>query len=385
MKSSLPSNPMRDQIYSLPQLLHQQLWTLEERTRKILATPEVFGTRHIVLTGCGDSHISTMAAEMAFVELAGIHTQALNAMHASRYSAGRSTWHYPRNPLVLAVSNSGEVARVVEAVKHYSAHGALTVGVTSDPQSRLAVQADRTIEVAIPPFISAPGVRSYFCSLLTLYLLAIRFGEVRGNYTADDAMALRQELAAIADAIEAVLESLDEPLRILADEWSAFENFELLGSGPERGTAAYGAAKLLEAVGIHALHQDVEEWVHLQYFVADAEKTGTLVLCPSQSAAVSRIIEIETFLQNLKRPYLVITDKSGSRHFRRTLTLDFNIRPVFAPLLYSVPLALFAAYLSQRTNATYGRGATGQWADCKDGRTTRTSAIDADAIHVSDE
>lgn len=375
MNMSDSSNPMRDQVYSLPALIREQIWTLEAKTRKVLTTPEIFATRHIVLTGCGDSHISAMATELAFMEFARVHTQALNAMHASHYSARYGNWQYPQNPLVLAVSNSGEVARVVEAVKRYTEYGALTVAITGNLQSRLAVQADRIVETNIPSFVSAPGVRSYVVSLLTLYLMAVRFGEVRGNLTADEAMILRRELESTADAMETVVNTLDEPLKELAGEWSEFSNFEVLGSGPDRGTAAYGAAKLLEAVGFHALHQDVEEWVHLDYFVADSAHTATFVMCPDDSPATSRVEEIEGYLQNLKRPYVIFTGRSGSQRFKRSLTLIPEIRPVFAPLLYSVPLALFAAHLSQYVGASYGRGAAGLWADCRDGLTTRHSAI----------
>jgi glucosamine--fructose-6-phosphate aminotransferase (isomerizing) len=366
---------MRDQVYSLPELIREQIWALEARTRKVLTTPEIFATRHVVLTGCGDSHISVMAAELAFAELAGIHTQALNAMQASRYCAHFSQGQYPNNPLVVAVSNSGEVARVVEAVRNYGKHGAVTVAITGNLESRLAAQADRVIEVDIPPFTPAPGVRSYIISLVALYLMAIRLGEVRGTHTADEAMTLRHELETMADAIETMVDTLYEPLRELADDWSALTNFELLGSGPDRGTAAYGAAKLLEAVGVHALHQDIEEWVHLEYFVADAAHTGTIVICPTHSAALSRVSEIEVFLENLKRPYVIFTGRPSSSRFKRALTLETDVRPLFAPLLYSVPLALFAAFLSQSVNASYGRGATGQWADCRDGVTTRCSTI----------
>jgi glucosamine 6-phosphate synthetase-like amidotransferase/phosphosugar isomerase protein len=375
MTVSNSSNPMRDQVYSLPDLIREQIWTLEARTREVLTTPEIFATRHIVLTGCGDSHISAMAAELAFTELAGIHTQALSAMQASRYSAHHSKRQYPSNPLLVAVSNSGEVARVVEAVKNYRIHGAVTIGISSNPESRLAAHADRVVEVNIPPFAPAPGVRSYFISLVTLYLLAIRLGEVRGVHTADEATALRRELERTADAMRTTVEALEEPLRKLADDWSSLANFEFLGSGSDRGTAAYGAAKCLEAVGVHALHQDIEEWVHLEYFVAEAVRTGTIVICPTNSAASSRVSEIEVFLEHLERPYVILTGKSDSGQFKRLLSLETDVRPLFAPLLYSVPLALFAAFLSQRVNASYGRGAAGPWADCRDGMTTRHSTI----------
>jgi glucosamine 6-phosphate synthetase-like amidotransferase/phosphosugar isomerase protein len=342
MSNSDQSNPMRDQVFSVPDLIREQIWLLEGRTRKIITTPEIYGTRRIVLTGSGDSFIGGMAAENAFIELAGIHTQALNAMQASRYDARDSQQQYPRNPLVLAVSNSGEVARVVEAVQHYTEQGALTVAITGNTESRLAIQAQRVIQLNIPPFTAAPGVRSYIVSLLALYLLAIRFGEVRNKYTMDEAMALRRELEAAADAVTVMIASLDEPLQKLAKEWSQFSNFELLGSGPDRSTAAYGAAKLLEAAGVHAIHQDIEEWVHLQYFVRDSHHTATFVICPENAGAFSRVLEIESLLKRLERPYQVLTAESCSRQFKNVLSVPAAVRPIFVPLVYSPILAFFA-------------------------------------------
>lgn len=370
-----PPNPMRDQVASLPNLIEEQVWILEERTRKILTTPEIFAVRQILLTGCGDSHICGLTAETTFETLTEIPTQALNAMQAARYKASQMRRRYPHTPLVIAVSNSGEVARVVEAVKTYGEKGALTLGITSNPHSRLATQASRIVPMTVPSFPSAPGVRSYVISLLTLYLIAIRMGEVRGTYTADHASTLRRELAATAETIRGVIEVVDAPLRQLAADWREFSNFELLGSGAERGAAAYGAAKLLEAVGVHALHEDIEEWVHLEYFVSQARTTGTFVLCPDSSPAFSRVIEIEPLLQTLQRPYLVLTGDVYANRFKHALSVGVNVHPLFAPLVYSVPVALFAAYLAAELGQVYGRGAQGQWVDSKDGMTTRQSTI----------
>lgn len=375
MTTPVATNVMRDQILSLPELIREQTRPLEKSTRKVLTTPEMFAVRQIVLTGCGDSYISALAVERAFVELTGIHTQALTAMQAARFTAGAALTQYPHNPLVIAVSSSGEVARVIEAVKNYREHGALTLAVSRHPESRLALQAERIVPVTIPSFPSAPGVRSYIASLLPLYLLAIRIGEVRGRYTQDTAQEFRRGLQATADVVQSVIDALDGPLQKLADTWSGYTNFELLGSGSDRAVAAYGAAKLLEAVGAHALHEDVEEWVHLQYFVADAKNTGTFIISSSDSAA-SRVQEIEAFMQTLQRPYLIFTDALQANRFQNVLAVPgAGVHPMFTPLVYSVPVALFAAHLAQRVNAIYGRGAQGQWADCKNGMTTRNSTI----------
>ena len=375
MSTSNSSNPMRDQVYSLPTLIREQIWELEEKTRKVLTTPEIFSIRQIVLTGCGDSHISGIAAQFAFSQLTSIPTRALNAMQASRYHSALVNLNYPNNPLVFAISNSGEVARVIEAVVNYRQQDALTVAITANSNSRLAQQSERVIQTDIPPLVSSPGVRSFYISLLTLYLIAIRLGEVRGKYTMEEAMNLRRELESCGDTIEKSIEKADEAMKQLAHDWSQYRAFELLGSGPDRATAAYGAAKLLEATGVHAIHQDVEEWVHLQYFIRDARNTATLVIAPGKSPALSRVVEIEPFIKTLERPYHILTSDACAKHFDRSLSFQITINPLFAPLVYCASLALFTAHLTEKLGETYGRGATGQWADCANGMTTRNSEI----------
>jgi glucosamine--fructose-6-phosphate aminotransferase (isomerizing) len=371
-----PTNPMRDQVLSVPDLIREQIWELEARTRKILTTPEVFSLRQIILTGSGDSHIAAMAAEMAFNELAGISTLALCAMDVSRYRARYYDHEYPNHPLVIAISNSGEAARVVEATRRFNQAGGLTLALTANAESRLGSEAQRAVLLPNPSFLPSPGVRSYVLTLLALYLLAIRFGELRGRMTMDEAQALRQELEASASAIEQTVEQFDKALRKLVKDWAALDNFEFLGSGPGKGSAAYGAAKLLEAAGSHALYQDIEEWAHLQFFVARAQQTGTVLIAPSDSYALSRAIEISRLLETLQRPYRVLTD-SQTNLFKNALQLPVRVREIFSPLVYMVPLALLAGYVADAQGQEYGRGNQAQWADSRNATSVKNSVIEA--------
>lgn len=100
----------------------------------------------------------------------------------------------PCDPLVIAVSNSGQAARVIEAVERMRAHRALTIAITSNADSLLAKAAEKVIVPMIPEFEKSPGVRTYAVLQMIVYLLAIRMGEVRLKYTMDQANAYRQEL-----------------------------------------------------------------------------------------------------------------------------------------------------------------------------------------------
>ena len=216
------SNPMCRQAWSLPELLRQQYADLEPKARKVLSTPEIFSIQKIILTGCGDSYAAGLATKHIFELLTGIPTEVVTALDLARYYHPKQIGDSPNNPLVIAVSNSGGVARMSEAVQYVNAHGGFTLAVTGKPESPLGSHASRIMKLDIPPFESAPGVRSYMVSVMALLLLAIRIGEVRGKYTMDTAMDYRLDFLNQADALEQMLTEMDAQTRALAKDWNDF-------------------------------------------------------------------------------------------------------------------------------------------------------------------
>ena len=216
-------------------------------------------------------------------------------------------------------------------------------------------------------------MRSFLVAAQALYLLAVRFGEVRGRYTQDEAGALRARWLESVTTLESCLPSLDPALRNLAIEWQGLPRYELLGSGPARAAAAFGAAKILEASGHPTVHQDIEEWVHLHYFARDPADCGTFLLGSSAEPAYRRARELEPYLRRLGRPHRALTDERGSSEWAHALALPTPPSPPFLTFLQCTALALFAAHLSEVCGAEYGRGARGPWQDCAEGHTTRNS------------
>ena len=366
---------MRAQVFSLPELLAGQYQALEAATRAVLPTPAIFALREVILTGCGDSQIAGQLVREAWTRLTGIPCRALTAMQAARFETELPRARYPHTPLVVAVSSSGDVARTVEAAQQWRQRGALTVALTANPDSRLARAAERCLQITLPPFAAAPGVRSLFLSAAALYLLAVRIGEVRGRFPQAKADHLRTRIPHAADLLARMLPAVEPQLAALARQWRDHRRYELLAGGPARGAAAYGRAKLLEATGVPAIDVDVEEWVHLDYFARDPEACATLVLCPPPARDGGRVRELEPLLQRLGRPYRILTDPALANQFRAAIALPAGDDDLLAALPYAAAVALFAAWLSAEQGAEYGRGARGRWRDCRDGATTRHSQL----------
>ena len=87
------------QVESLPELIRSEFDELDARVRRLLNHNEYLSVKRIVLTGCGDSHMASVASELAFEQLTGVPTDALTAMQAARYAAPYFEHMFARNPL----------------------------------------------------------------------------------------------------------------------------------------------------------------------------------------------------------------------------------------------------------------------------------------------
>src|SRR5262249_15283802 len=266
---------------------------------------ECLSVKRIVIAGCGDSHMAGVAAELSFEQLAGIPTEPMTAMQAGRYAAPYFDAMFPRNPLALGIAVSGSVARTREALALARKQGALAVAITGNPDAPLAGVAERIFDCRVPEFAPAPGVRSYRVSLLALYLLAIRLAEVRGRLTQDQASAVRQQLKSTADSIEATVQAIRSPVRKLAEAVAGQTQIVFTGDGPNYATAMFGAAKVIEAAGRHAIGQDTEEWAHLQYFVNVDTATPTFVISPG-GRGHNRAAELVSSMKRIGRTVVAV-------------------------------------------------------------------------------
>ena len=124
-------NALIRQVLSLPELIEQQYNDLEPKARKALSTPEIFGIQRIVLTGCGDSYAAALATKHAFEMLTNLPCEVVPAIELSRLYSRKQLGFAPCNPLVIAVSNSGSVVRVAEAIQAARKHGAFALGAVS--------------------------------------------------------------------------------------------------------------------------------------------------------------------------------------------------------------------------------------------------------------
>jgi glutamine---fructose-6-phosphate transaminase (isomerizing) len=371
-------NPMREQVIATAGALLSGFDALELSARLALETPDIYRTRRIVLTGSGDSWFAAKAAEVAFWFDGQLAAEVRTPIETGRYQSQLSPRSETENTLLIAVSSSGAAVRVLEAATLWRSAGAKVLGVTRNEAGRLAGLADRTLILPVPDLPNAPGFGPYLFTLLGLLLLAIRLGEVKMTITMDEAQALRGRLKRHIGELESIISALDEPTHVVAKSLVGKTLVEFVGAGPSYAVAEYGAAKLLEASGRHALARDLEEWAHLNYFDHAPSEIATVLVVPQGSVAQSRAVELIGYMHKLGRSLVVA---GGGEASDKAKSLGHATLPVpalderWSPLFLSVVPALIAAHLSALDGAEYGRGGKPPWDDSSTAATVQQSAI----------
>ena len=318
--------------------LEKEWKSIYQQAREVISK-RAFEIDEVILCGCGDSHHAARNLEMAMAVWTGRRVRSAPAMEASRYLLPEI---YPtaHKTLVIGISASGEVARTLEAIELAAAMGALTLAITGSTESTLAHIAQMSLSLSTPTMPVGPGLLNYLASLLM-------------GYSAIAALASAQR----QKELEYCLEQAPDVLR----DWHG-EQIELgkkfakgysegalifLGTGPAYGSALFSAAKLIEAAGVQAWGQDVEEWAHLEYF-CEPPSMPTWMLS-SRGRSSGRESEVEAAARAIGRQFCLSTWEGGK---------DWtpHAREALAPLGLWVGPVAFASQLALLTDEVPFRG-----------------------------
>ncbi len=320
-----------------------------QQIRTLLTPLEWRSVKKVYLTGDGDSYHASCAAEMAFEAIADVSCEPISAQRFVDYGAVWLRQVAPRQTLVIATSASGGTQRVVQAIESAKEHGALTVALTGIPKSAVTQVADRSIVVELPQKERSPGIRTYQASLLGMLLVAIQLGEMQSKCNQEEANLVRQELAALADVVDATTDTIKGRCREVADMIADSPAMVMLGSGPSYGTALYSAAKMVEAAGIFAMGQDLEEWWHVERFAYPVDMPVFVIAPPGRSHW--RASDLAATARGLGRRVIAVThtdDTEVSRHAHVVLPVQGKVREEFSPLVYHLFASYVAAAVAER-------------------------------------
>lgn len=368
-------NGLKEQVYSIPDLFDEEFKRIEESTHDIITTPEMYSVKKVFLVGSGDSYAAALAVRNTFEKMLQIPVVVADPFDLVCYEQMKWVGESPLDPLVIGISNSGMAERTTEAVSWMRAHNALTVGITSNPESPFGKCVERIIDISIPKSVPAPGCRSFFMILTALYMMALRMGTVRLKFNMEDRQKCFDEMKNGMSWLRDNLDDISSMTEEYASEFKDAKAAEAVGSGPEQGMAWYTHAKWYEACGLPCVYSNSENWFHTDYFLRHVETTPVVVFDPHGAEAETRTDEVLLRMDEMGRKYLAVidTDKKIRGRAVKLYKMPFSF---LAPYMEWIVSALLCAAWAEQNNEEYSRGFKGIWREGKNSyNTMNTKAV----------
>ncbi|NOK22395.1 glutamine--fructose-6-phosphate transaminase (isomerizing) [Corallococcus carmarthensis] len=308
-----------------------------------LSPEQVKSFTKITILACGTSWHSGVAGKHMIESLARLPVEVELA----------SEFRY-RDPivekshLVIAISQSGETADTLGAFKEAKRLGAHTLAVCNVIGSAMTRESDLHILTNAGPEIGVASTKAFTTQLVTLYLLAVKLGRMRGTLSVEGAQEHLTHLAQVPKMIEDVLKCEPQVKRV-AREFMNAQDFLFLGRGPMHPVALEGALKLKEISYIHAEGYAGGEMKHGPIALID-EKMPVVVIAPKHPhVAYEKIIGNIEEVRARGGKVIAILDEDDTQ--ADTLA-DHVIRipsacALLAPVVATIPLQLLAYHVAE--------------------------------------
>ncbi len=317
----------------------------EEGTSRVsglnLTDDEILRINRIVITACGTSWHSGLIGEYMLEELARIPVEVEYA----------SEFRY-RNPvvddrtLVIGISQSGETADTLAAVREAKRRGARTIGIVNVVGSTIAREVDGGIYLHAGPEVGVASTKAFTSQVIALALITLRFGRLR-NLSILQGRQIIQALRALPGQVEQILDRAQE-VEALADRFWRTNNALYLGRGVNFPVALEGALKLKEISYIHAEGYPAAEMKHGPIALID-ENMPVMFIAPKDGVhgkIVSNMEEVRA-----RGGQVIAIKNEGDDQIRRLATATFTIPDtldLLTPILTIIPLQLFSYYVAVR-------------------------------------
>ncbi|AWD20292.1 glutamine--fructose-6-phosphate transaminase (isomerizing) [Fuscovulum blasticum] len=308
--------------------------------RGTLELPEALsfkGIDRVTLVACGTASYACHVAKYWFEQIAGLPAE-IDVASEFRY---RDPVLSPASMAVF-VSQSGETADTLAALRHVKEKVARVVSVVNVPTSSIARESDLALPILAGVEVGVASTKAFTCQLTVLALMALKAAQDRGTIDAATLARRLEDLRALPGLMNAAL-GLSDPIARIAKDLAKAQDILFLGRGPMFPLALEGALKLKEISYIHAEGYASGELKHGPIALIDAA-VPVIVLAPKDALFDKTVSNMqEVMARNGK--VLLLSDAEGvetaAQGTWKTLTLP-PVAPLWAPILYAIPAQLLA-------------------------------------------
>ena len=294
--------------------------------------------QRIVIVACGTSYYAGLAGKYLLEELTDLPTEV---EYASEFRYRRTTIN--DKTLVVAISQSGETADTLEAIREAKLKGALTLGIVNVVGSTIARETDAGIYNHAGPEIGVASTKAFSSQLSVLVLLALMLGRQR-NLSFSQAKRIAQELEKIPAKIENILKN-KRKIKQLAKKYAQFSDWLYLGRKYSFPIALEGALKIKEIAYVHAEGYPAGEMKHGPIALID-KNFPSLFVVPSDSVYEKAFSGMQEIKARSGRIMAVATE--GNQKIKSLADDVFYIEKTeenLTPFLTATVLHLFAYYV----------------------------------------
>ena len=305
-----------------------------------MSNDEIKAISRIRIVACGSAYHAGVTAKYVFEEMARIPVEVDIA----------SEFRY-RNPilqeneLVIAISQSGETADTKEAVRMARAMGNMTLAIVNVVGSSIARESEKVMYTWAGPEISVATTKAYSAQLIALYLLAMKFADVRGKLDEEEMKSLIHDLKKLPEQIEMLLGN-KERIQKFANRFVAAKDVFFIGRGIDYAIAMEGSLKLKE---ISYIHSEAYAAGELKHGTISLIEEGTLVGAVATqeniyAKTVSNIVECKT-----RGAFILAVTTVGHEEIEDVADYVMYIPQTnryFTNSLAIIPLQLFGYYIS---------------------------------------
>ena len=305
-----------------------------------LSEKEIKNISQIYIVACGSAYHVGMAAQYVLEDLARI---PVRVELASEFRYRKPL--LDKNGLAIIISQSGETADSLAALREAKSKGVRTLGIVNVIGSSIAREADNVFYTLAGPEISVATTKAYSTQLIASYLLAIQFAKVREEITQEQYDGLIAELQTLPEKIQKIIDDKERLQWFAAKQVNAKDIF-FIGRGIDYAISMEGSLKMKE---ISYIHSEAYAAGELKHGTISLIEDGTLVIgCLTQPAlyekTVSNMVECKS-----RGAYLMGLTTYGNYNIEDTadfVTYIPKTDPHFATSLAVIPLQLMGYYVS---------------------------------------
>jgi glucosamine--fructose-6-phosphate aminotransferase (isomerizing) len=295
--------------------------------------------KRIIFTACGTSWHSALVGEYIIENLCNI---SVEVEYASEFRY-RNPVIYP-DDVVIAISQSGETADTLAALREAKKKSATVLGVVNVVGSSIARDTDAGVYIHAGPEIGVASTKAFTSQLTVLILIAIYIGRMRG-ISLPDGLKITKALSELPKKIEEVLNTADE-IKAIAKEYCKARNFLYLGRGYNFPVALEGALKLKEISYIHAEGYPAAEMKHGP--IALIDENMPVVFIATKDEIYDKVISNIEEVKARKGKVIAIAtegDEQIKEYANHVIYIPETL-PMLTPILSVIPLQLLAYYIA---------------------------------------